>query len=236
MLEIARDVGRYAPDAWLINFTNPAGLVVEAILRHTETKSIGLCNVPVNMKIGVAQLLNVPPERVELRYLGLNHLSWTRILVDGRDVTREVLNSEYGGRSGKIDPTFLQALGMLPNYYLRYYAHPDRALREELTAEETRAEYLQRVERELLELYADPELKEKPKLLETRGGANYSTAAVQLIRAIAQDRREVHIVNVRNGHSISELPPDSVVEVPAVIGQSGAQPLLPSDCQPRSAG
>ena len=115
MLDIARDVGRYAPDAWLINFTNPAGLVVEAILRHTETKTIGLCNVPINMQLGVAQLLNVPPERVELRYFGLNHLSWARVLVDGRDVTREVLESGWGNRSGSIDPVFLKTLGLLPN-------------------------------------------------------------------------------------------------------------------------
>ena len=236
MLDIARDVGRYAPDAWLINFTNPAGLVVEAILRHTETKTIGLCNVPINMQLGVAQLLNVPPERVELRYFGLNHLSWARVLVDGRDVTREVLESGWGNRSGSIDPVFLKTLGLLPNYYLRYYAHPDRVLREQLAADETRAEYLQRVERELLELYADDNLKEKPKLLETRGGANYSTAAVQLIRAIAQDRREVHIVNVRNGHSIPELPSDSVVEVPAVVGRSGAHPLTSGSLPPTIRG
>ncbi len=226
MLDIARDIALYAPNAWLINFTNPAGLVVEAIVRHTQTKVIGLCNVPINMQIKAANILKVDPKQVELKYFGLNHLSWARVFVDGQDVTRDVLQMEWGGRSGQMDADFLNALGMLPNYYIRYFAHPDRVLREQLEKEETRAEYLQGVEAELLKLYADPNLAEKPKLLETRGGAYYSTVAVQLIRAVAQDRREVHIVNTRNGSSIPDLPEDAVIEVPAVIGSSGAHPIV----------
>lgn len=236
MLEIARDVAQYAPDAWLINFTNPAGLIVEAITRHTNAKVIGLCNVPINMQIKAAQALGVERERVELQYVGLNHLSWARVFVDGEDVTKQVLQMEWGGRSGHIDSDFLSALGLLPNYYLRYFAHPEKVLHEQLTAEETRAEYLQGVEAELLELYADTNLAEKPKLLETRGGAYYSTVAVQLIRAIAQDRREVHIVNTRNGQSIPDLPAEAVVEVPAVIGKSGAHPLVAGSLPPQIRG
>lgn len=236
MLEIARDVAQYAPDAWLINFTNPAGLIVEAITRHTNSKVIGLCNVPINMQIKAAQALGVEREQVELQYVGLNHLSWARVFVDGEDVTRQVLQMEWGGRSGQIDRDFLSALGLLPNYYLRYFAHPEKVLHEQLTAEETRAEYLQGVEAELLELYADTDLAEKPKLLETRGGAYYSTVAVQLIRAIAQDRREVHIVNTRNGQSIPDLPAHAVVEVPAVIGKSGAHPLVTGSLPPQIRG
>lgn len=226
MLDIANDIATYAPNAWLINFTNPAGLVVEAVSRHTEAKVMGLCNVPINMRIKAAGVLDIDPQRIELDYVGLNHLSWARVLVDGVDRTRDVLRMEWGGRSGQIDGGFLEALGLLPNYYLRYFAHPDVVLREQLTAEETRAEYLQTVEAELLDLYADPNLAEKPKLLETRGGTYYSTVAVQLIRAIAQDRREVHIVNTRNGSSLPDLPADAVIEIPAVIGKSGAHPLV----------
>jgi 6-phospho-beta-glucosidase len=236
MLDIARDVAQFAPDAWLLNFTNPAGLVTEAISRHTDVKVIGLCNVPINMQISVAKFLNVPPEKVELQYVGLNHLSWARVLVDGKDRTQEVLETHWGSSGGSVDAGYLRAVGMIPNYYLRYFAHPDRVLREQLTTEETRAEYLQGVEAELLQMYADPNLKEKPKLLETRGGAHYSTAAVQLIRAIAQDRREIHIVNVRNGQSIPDLPADSVVEVPAVIGKSGAHPLPSGSLPPTIRG
>lgn len=234
MLDIARDIERFAPDAWLINFTNPAGLVVEALNRLTHVKVIGLCNVPINMQMRVAEKLQVSPQEVELRYMGLNHLSWARALVNGRDVTDEALKLAWAG--GNLDDEYLKTVGLIPNYYIRYFAHPDRVLREQLTAEETRAEYLQGVEAELLELYKDPELKEKPKLLETRGGAYYSTAAVNLIRAIAQDRREVHIVNVPNQHSINDLPEGAVVEVPAVIGKSGAQPLMQGGLPPAIRG
>lgn len=226
MLEVARDVERYAPNAWLINFTNPAGLIVEAIQRHTNARVIGLCNVPINMRMKVAKALDVAPERVDLHYFGLNHLSWARVLVDGTDRTSDALKLDWGGRSGQMAPDYLEALGLLPNYYLRYFAHPDRVLNDQLRAEETRAEYLQGVEAELLDVYRDPNLSEKPKLLETRGGAYYSTVAVQLVRAIAQDRREVHVVNVRNGQSLPDLPADAVVEVPAVVGASGVQPLV----------
>jgi 6-phospho-beta-glucosidase len=144
-----------------------------------------------------------------------------------------VLEAEFGGNNhSPVDINFLRALGYIPNSYLRYYVHPDVVLREQLTAEETRGEYLQGVEAELLRLYSDPNLKEKPKLLETRGGAHYSTVAVSLIRAIAQDRREVHIVNVQNGQAIPDLPPECVVEVPAVIGKSGAHPLMSGPLPP----
>jgi 6-phospho-beta-glucosidase len=236
MLDVARDIERYAPDSWLINFTNPAGLVAEAIMRYTDVRVIGLCNVPINMQISVAKTLEIAPEKVELQYVGLNHLSWARVLVDGKDVTREVLETQWGSSGGYVSTDFVNALGLLPNYYLRYYAHPDEVLHEQLTAEETRAEYLQQVEAELLEMYADPQLKEKPKLLETRGGAHYSTSAVRLIRAIAQDRREIHIVNVRNGQCLPDLPPDAVVEVPAVIGKSGAHPLVMGSMPPAIRG
>lgn len=236
MLDIARDVKQYAPDAWLINFTNPAGMVVEAIMRHIDVRVIGLCNVPINMQIKAASVLDIDPDRVELQYVGLNHLSWARVIVDGRDVTRDVFRIQWGGRSGHIDADYMDAVGMVPNYYLRYFAHPDRVLQEQLVAEETRAEYLQRVEAELIELYKDPDLAKKPALLETRGGAYYSTVAVKLIRAIAQDRREVHIVNTRNGQSISDLPADAVVEVPAVIGKSGVHPLVSGPLPPQIRG
>jgi 6-phospho-beta-glucosidase len=226
MLDIARDMVRLAPEAWLINFTNPSGLITEALLRHSDVKAIGLCNVPINMLRTIAELLAVDPKRIELDYVGLNHLSWARhIWLDGEDVTARVL--EAGGDWGDegFSNSFLQQLGMLPNYYLRYFVHPDHVLEEMRSSDSTRAEYLQTVEAELLKLYTNPNLHEKPALLDTRGGAYYSTAAVELIRAIAQDRREVHIVNVQNGYALPDLPPASVVEVPAMIGKRGAHPL-----------
>jgi 6-phospho-beta-glucosidase len=225
MLEIAREMTRLAPQAWLINFTNPSGLITEALLRHSPVRVIGLCNVPINMQRHIAEVLGVDPRRIELDYVGLNHLSWARhVWLDGQDVTSSLVNENVWDEQN-FDRTFLRYLEMIPNYYLRYYVHPDWVLEEERSGERTRAEYLQQVEADLLRMYADPALCEKPALLQERGGAYYSTAAVELIRAIAQDRREVHIVNVRNGETLPDLPPECAVEVPAVIGRSGAHPL-----------
>jgi 6-phospho-beta-glucosidase len=227
MLDIARDVAELAPQAWLINFTNPSGLITEALLRHTRVRALGLCNVPVNMQRDAAKVLGVEPQQVELDYFGLNHLSWLRhVWVDGQDRLADLLNPNDLNTAHGFSADFLQHLGMIPNYYLRYFVHTNNVLEEQQAAEQTRAEYLMKVEADLLEMYADPNLSEKPALLDQRGGAYYSTAAVELIRAIAQDRREVHIVNTRNGESLPDLPPESAVEVPAVIGRSGPHPLV----------
>ncbi len=227
MLEIARDVERYAPQAWMVNFTNPSGLVTQALLNHSQVRAIGLCNVPINMQRNVAHALGVDAARVELDYVSINHLSWVRrVWLDGQDVTERVLADPEVREEYPLDPEVIGKMGMLLNYYLRYYVHPDRVVTEQRAAEQTRAEYLQQVEAELLEMYADPALKTKPALLDERGGAYYSTAAVELIRAIAQDRREVHIVNVLNQGALPDLPPQSVVEVPAVVGATGAKPLI----------
>ena len=226
MLDIARDIAALAPNAWLINFTNPSGLVTRALLNHTDVRAMGLCNVPINMQRNTAKALGVAPEQVELDYVGLNHLSWVRhVWLDGEDVLPRLLQDPDIRTAYPVDEQFIGSLGMLPNYYLRYYVHPDRAVEEQRNKDQTRAEYLQTVEAELLAMYADPALDHKPALLDERGGAYYSTAAVELIRAIAQDRREVHIVNIRNGDTLPDLPPDSVVEVPAVIGRAGARSL-----------
>ncbi len=226
MLEIAQDVERYAPRAWLINFTNPSGLVTQALLNHSKVRAIGLCNVPINMQRNIARALGVSSERVELDYVGLNHLSWVRhVWLDGEDVTARVLADPEVQAAYPIDADVLTKSGMLFNYYLRYYYHTDRVLAEQQAAERTRAEYLQEVEAELLAMYRDPSLREKPALLEQRGGSHYSTAAVELIRAIAQDRREVHIVNVRNNGALPDLRPQSVVEVPASVSATGAKAL-----------
>lgn len=233
VLEIARTMERIAPHAYLINFTNPSGLVTEAVTRHTRIRALGLCNVPINMLYGVAEQLGVEPHRVTLDYVGLNHLSFARtVYLDGQDVTEQALNWREAG----FDPTWLKAIKMVPNYYLKYYVHHNHALEETLRAEETRADYLLKVENELLEMYRDPALRTKPALLSERGGARYSMAAVSLIRAIANNLKEVHIVNVRNGHSLPDLPEESVVEVPAVIDAHGAVPQTMGHMPPQIRG
>jgi 6-phospho-beta-glucosidase len=233
VLDIARTMERIAPNAFLINFTNPSGMVTEAVVRNSPIRAMGLCNVPINMLYNVAEQLNVEPERVTLDYVGLNHLSFARtVYLDGEDVTDKVLN--WGGAN--FEKSWLEAIRMVPNYYLKYFVHHNHAVDEVLRAEETRADYLMKVEADLLKMYEDPNLREKPALLNQRGGARYSMAAVSLIHAIANNSKEVHIVNVRNGHSLPDLPEDSVVEVPAVIDAHGGVPQSMGHMPPQIRG
>lgn len=232
MLSIAADMERLCPQAWLINFTNPSGLITEALVRHSTVKVIGLCNLPINMLHAVAGYLGVSLQRVSLDYVGLNHLSWVKgVYLDGREVTREVLDKAIAEarQAAEVHPLFspelLEGLGMLPCYYLRYYYHHDEALEEQKKAGKTRGEEVQEIEGRLLAMYADPHLVNKPKELEKRGGALYSTAAVSLIAALVCNKNEVHIVNSRNRGAVVDLPEGSVVEVPSLVGAAGAIPL-----------
>jgi 6-phospho-beta-glucosidase len=232
MLSIAADMERLCPQAWLINFTNPSGLITEALATHSRVRVIGLCNLPVNMIYQVARYLGVPPGRISLDYVGLNHLSWMKgAYLDGQEVTEVVLakaieeaSQAAEGRS-PFSPQLIEMLGMLPCYYLRYYYHHDEVLEEQKKADKTRGEEVQEMEEKLLAMYADPHLVSKPKELEKRGGALYSTAAVSLIAAIVGKKNEVHIVNCRNRGALEDLPKGSVVEVPCVVGAAGPIPL-----------
>lgn len=249
-LDICRDISELCPDAWLINFTNPSGLITEAILKHTGVKCLGLCNVPINMVMMAAKLLEVPSEEVSIDFAGLNHLVWGRqVRHQGRDVTAFILDKLQDGASLtmknipdlKWDGEFLRSLGMLPCPYHRYYYMTDRILAEELAAAAdggpgTRAEQVQKVEAKLFELYTDETLTQKPKELENRGGAYYSEAAVSLISAIHNDKREIHAVNTANNGAIAGLPDDCVVETNCVIGKAGAQPLPVGTLPPEIGG
>jgi 6-phospho-beta-glucosidase len=233
ILEICQEMERRCPQAWLINFTNPSGLVTEAILKHGRERAIGLCNNPINLKIDVAKYLGVKPEQVELDYVGLNHLSWVRcIRVDGKDVLPRALEAITGaGRPANIPEEldypaeFIKSLGMIPSSYLRYYYLTRRAVAELQAKKKSRAEEVMEVEEELMAVYRDPGTREKPAALSKRGGANYSRAAFELIRAIHLDLLEIHVVNVRNRDTIACLPPDCAVEVACRVGAFGAHPL-----------
>ncbi len=232
MLDIAADMERLCPQAWLINFTNPSGLVTEALAKHSRARVIGLCNLPINMLHRVAGYLGVAPKRVSLDYVGLNHLSWVKgAYVDGQDVTEDVLAKAIDEARQEAEghpifaPQLLQALGMLPCYYLRYYYHHDEVLQEQRQAGKTRGEEVLEIEESLLAAYADPQCDRKPAALEKRGGAMYSTAAVSLIAAIACNKNEVHIVNCQNQGAILNLPEDAVVEIPCLVGAAGARPF-----------
>ncbi|MFW3852425.1 6-phospho-beta-glucosidase [Klebsiella pneumoniae] len=238
-LEIAADMERLCPDAWLLNFTNPSGMVTEAILRHSRIKAVGLCNVPVIMQKGITTLLQCADEKeVVMQVAGLNHFIFVRqILHKGKEWLPEVIAEINAGRDPLVPrniPPFrwpshlLQGLGMIPCAYLRYYYMKDDLLRQELAeagGEGTRGEVVKQLEKILFDQYRDPHLAVKPKALEGRGGQYYSEAACELMNAIYNDKRIIMHVNTRNYGAISGLPDDCAVEVSSLITASGPLPL-----------
>ncbi|WP_027087065.1 6-phospho-beta-glucosidase [Cohnella panacarvi] len=230
LLDIAKDIEELSPHAWLLNFTNPAGMVTEALNRYSGVRSIGLCNAPIGLQKWLSKKYDTPASRIFTEFVGLNHLHWvTRVEVDGVDRLPELLDKreEYSGKNvpaTEWDPDFLRSLGGLPSYYLKYFYMRDAMLAEQLESLKsngTRAEVVKRVEDELFELYADPGLQEKPKQLEQRGGAYYSEAAVNLMESLHNDLRDIQTINVRNGKTLDFLPEDAGIEVNCVITGQG---------------
>ncbi len=228
VLEIAERVReRAAPDAWIVDFTNPVGIVTRA-LRDAGHRAVGLCNVAINFQRDSARLLGVEPERVIVDQVGLNHLTWVRrVWLDGSDVLPDLL-AEHGESFADqlgFPVRLLQELGAVPSYYLRYFYTHDAVLAEQLADDAVpRAQAVAEIERELLGLYRDPGLNEKPPLLERRGGAYYSEAATGLVASLAGGDGAVHVVDVRNEGTLAGLADDDVVEVPARVDRDGPRP------------
>jgi len=238
MLDIASDMAQLAPRARWINFTNPSGLITEALLTHTAIDAIGLCNSPRGALMSIAGLLSVDPTRLRLDYVGLNHLSWVRgVELDGRDVIDEVLDRAIAEELlPQFAPAYLRALRMLPSYYLDYYVNTGRVLEEQQAAEKTRGEVVLDVERELLAMYRNESLVTKPQQLEQRGGAHYAGAAIALIRALEADAGVPQIVNTMNRGAIPDLPDDAVVEAPCTVDRAGVHPIPTAPLQPEIRG
>lgn len=245
IMDICNDIEELSPNAWLINFTNPAGLIAETVLRYTNVKAMGLCNVPVNMKNTTAKIFGVEPERIRMDFMGLNHLSWAyKIYLDGTDITKEVIEKNLDENALnmknipalKWDKDFLTQLNMLPSSYLRYYYMKDQMVKDQIRDQKegkgSRAEQVMKIEKELFKIYEDKELDIKPPQLEKRGGAYYSEAAVSLISAIHNDKKEIHTVNIKNKGAISNLDDDVVIECNALIDKTGATPLSIGEMPP----
>jgi 6-phospho-beta-glucosidase len=242
-LAIASDIEKLAPDGILINFTNPAGLITEALHRYSSVNAIGLCNLPIGAEMRIARRLGVNRNQIALDWVGLNHLNWIRgATLDGEDIWPQVFEQEL--EEARQNPTdgwnfpaeLLEQLGMIPCGYLNYYYNRDSMYQELKTAPRSRGEEVREIEEQLLRMYQDPELKEKPALLEKRGGAYYSKAAVSLIAAIANDKKETHIVNTANEGTLPGLGRQDVVEVPSQIGAQGARPHLVEAMPPEIRG
>ncbi len=238
VLEIAERAHQVsAPGAWIVDFTNPVGIVTRALL-DAGHRAVGLCNVAITIQRRCAALLGVEARRVVVDQVGLNHLTWVRaVLLDGRDVLPELL-AEHGDALADevgLPRRLLDELGALPSYYLRYfYAHDE--VYEEQRDGEPRAVTVAQIERELLEMYRDPSLTEKPALLEQRGGAWYSEAATGLVTSLLTDDGEIHEVDVRNEGTLAGLAADDVVEVPARVGRDGPAPLPQRPLAPELVG
>lgn len=237
--EIIADMRELCPDAWLINFTNPAGMVTEAAIKEFGwTRTIGLCNVPISHNMLELEAIGLEEKDVFIQYAGINHFHWHRVWdKDGNELTNQLIDLVYGEDANKGDMENIhnaqynydqiKDLGMLPCGYHRYYYTEDEMLKhsiEEFKNGETRAQVVSQTEKNLFELYKDPELDYKPEELKLRGGAYYSDAACEIINSIVNDKRVDMVVSTANNGTITDLPYDAVVEVTASITGNGAVP------------
>lgn len=238
ILDIVKDMKELCPNAWLVNFTNPAGMVTEAVLKYGNfERVVGLCNVPIGHNMRESQLLGKTVEELQFQYAGLNHHHWHKIHdKDGNDLTEKVMDAIYENQGNimeniKFIPFFeeqLRDLGMLPCGYHQYYYLTDDMVKKELeefATNSTRAETVKKLEAELFEIYKNPELGEKPEQLSKRGGAYYSDAACELIASIHNDKRTDMVVSTRNNGALADLPYDCAVEVSSIITATGPKPI-----------
>ncbi|WP_276972313.1 6-phospho-beta-glucosidase [Tatumella ptyseos] len=240
ILDIIKDMREQCPEAWLVNFTNPAGMVTEAAIRYGHwEKTIGLCNVPFSHIEQAKKILNQPEESLFFKFAGLNHFHWHRVWDrHGKEQTRALIDAIYGQHMQNegltnihqipFYPELVRHLSILPCGYHRYYYLEEQMLAHSVTdfkAYATRAEVVKETENRLFELYKNPDLKEKPEELAQRGGAHYSDAACDLIESIHNDSRKMMVVSTRNNGALTDLPYDSIAEVTAVITSHGAEPL-----------
>lgn len=235
-LDIARDIKEINPDAWLLNFSNPSGLVTEALLRYSDVKTFGLCNVPIGIRMGVAKALGVEPTRVSIDASGLNHLCFvTGIYVDGQDVSSKAFDSPLlvtylkAEKLGEELAPYLRRLHAIPASYLYYYWFTDKALKAQLdglaSGKGTRADEVMKIEGSLFELYSREDVVYLPPDLKKRGGAYYSDVALSSVSAIVRNAPAVEVLNVKNRGSVPGIDPDAVVEVSCAVDGRGPHPL-----------
>ena len=238
ILKIAQDMKELAkPGAMLVNFTNPAGLVTQALSQYApDTPAVGVCNVPITTKMHILEGLEeatgkkIDPSHAELKTLGLNHLSWHRgFTIEGEDVWSQVIQGYIADlkkdEHPEWDPRTIEVLQMMPNYYLQYFYHTDKKLKAQEAWPPSRAEEVIEIEKDLLREYADPALNEPPANLMKRGGAYYSTVATQLLNAHYNDLGETHVVNIKNNGAVKEWPAEWVLEIPSTVRKSGITPI-----------
>jgi len=228
MLDMARRIEKLSPDAWLINFSNPSGIVAEALLNHTDVKMLGLCNCFINMHAAIEKKLGASD--FDYEYLGLNHLSWVTSVTRNGEELIDTLR-ESGSKMKNIpdysyDDELLAAIPAIASSYLTYFYLRDWQIQKCLKAEKSRGELCVGIEEALMKQYSDPELNVKPKELAERGGSLYSTAAVSVVDAIENDKNEYHVVNVKNNGAVPFMADDDVLELKCLVNRKGVQPMV----------
>ncbi len=247
ILEIAEDIQELAPHALLVNFANPSGLITEALARYApQVSAVGLCNATLTTKMEILKELNhilgtdFSPEVAHIKTLGLNHLTWFYgFEVNGQDYWPQIMENMIENMKHEEDPFFdpdtLRALGMLPNYYLRYYYYTEKFIAQQNNWPPSRAEEVIKIETELINKYADPNLNTPPDELMQRGGAYYSTVATQLLNAHYNNLNEIHVVNTRQNGAVPSWDNEWVLEIPCHVNASGVVPIpakaLPLVCE-----
>ena len=250
ILSIVEDMKELCPDAWLINFTNPSGMVTEAVMKYGKwNKVIGLCNVPVGAMMAEPETIGKTLDQLTYKFAGLNHFHWHKVYDEhGNEVTQQIIDAMYEGKDGGIPanihdiPFFkeqLDTMQMIPCGYHRYYYRQEEMLKhglEEYSTIGTRAQQVKQTEEELFELYKNPELDHKPEQLAKRGGAHYSDAACETIASIYANKNTHIVVTTRNNGAVPDLPPEAAVEVSAYIGATGAKAIAFGPFQPAERG
>lgn len=250
ILDIVEDMKELCPNAWLINFTNPSGMVTESVMRYGHwDKVIGLCNVPVGAMMKEPATIGKTLDELVYKFAGLNHFHWHRVFdLDGNEVTQQIIDAMYEGKDAGIPANIhdmplikeqLDEIGMIHCGYHRYYYRQEEMLAhglEEYNTIGTRAEQVKRTEAELFELYKDPNLDHKPEQLAKRGGAHYSDAACETIAAIYGNKNTHIVVTTRNNGALPDLPPESAAEVSCFIGATGARPIAFGKLHPAECG
>ncbi|MGE5251869.1 MAG: 6-phospho-beta-glucosidase [Bacteroidota bacterium] len=235
-LEIARLIERLAPNAWVLNLSNPAGIVTEALLNHTSLRTLGFCNIPINTTCTLAEILDVPPAKLRIESFGLNHLSWVqRAFVDGEERLQQLIAESRDSGSilyqrGLVDdfmePDFLRSLGLIPSWYVRYFYFPEQVLEEDRCEARTKGERDMQAEARLHEIFTTAGYDDEARhILASKGGAQYYLPVLQAMHAIVDDSGEVIVADVLNGQALTDLPAQACVELPARIHRTRAEPL-----------
>ncbi len=225
MLDIARDVEKYNPAAWIINYTNPTGIVAEAVTRHTRAKMAALCGGGMHPANMLHKAFGIEHARVKYDYFGLNHFNFSyNLMIDGRPVTEEEFERAAEG-VGCVSQDLILKQRLIPSFYCQYFYHKGRVVKEELESPQTRGEKVQAIEAELFKQYADPAVCTKPELLSQRGGGGYAETALGVVNAIANNHDTWAVINVPNHGAIRILPDEAVIETACIVNRSGIKPL-----------